>query len=193
MAPGDLRTRPGFRFRGRKVAASLKHVGDHAAPAISWVIPRPKGRGLIEAPDPAPHIPSSRPIPRPKGRGLIEAFMGSEVLRLFSRRFRGRKVAASLKRKQMPGPRVKADRFRGRKVAASLKPVPSCRHLGYDRGFRGRKVAASLKRRGLPALPVGMAGIPRPKGRGLIEASRYRLLYMDGSPGDSAAERSRPH
>src|ERR1039458_10419725 len=37
------------------------------------VIPRPRGRGLIEARDSSPGWGRTEPIPRPRGRGLIEA------------------------------------------------------------------------------------------------------------------------
>ena len=107
--------------------------------------------------------------------------------------------------------------FRGRKVAASLKvDLRGAAPLDHP-GFRGRKVAASLK----GDVTAGVLrsadnGIPRPKGRGLIEGApdrtgrsarrRFRgrkvaasLKDVHDHPPefapypDSAAERSRPH
>ena len=61
------------RFRGRKVAASLKHALHEYRKRRYGKIPRPKGRGLIEAWSIADNKHSGFSIPRPKGRGLIEA------------------------------------------------------------------------------------------------------------------------
>ena len=85
-------------FRGRKVAASLKLSRLGARLLALLAIPRPKGRGLIEAPE-----------PDAEERAVI--------------RFRGRKVAASLKPVAVAHHRPVLLGFRGRKVAASLKLV----------------------------------------------------------------------
>ena len=89
---------PSPRFRGRKVAASLKRLHRRGGRGGRLAIPRPKGRGLIEAcPCAASGATVRARIPRPKGRGLIEA-TDQESGQLRGRGFRGRKVAASLKR-----------------------------------------------------------------------------------------------
>ena len=85
-------------------------------------------------------------------------------------RFRGRKVAASLKGRSQLGPLAQSSRFRGRKVAASLKDVVRLATLRARRRFRGRKVAASLKDWVRTRIDKPPVEIPRPKGRGLIEA-----------------------
>ena len=112
----------------------------------SW-IPRPKGRGLIEG----PRVPPTAQ-PRP--------------------RFRGRKVAASLKAGARLASAGAVHGFRGRKVAASLKVGVRPAALHAVPRFRGRKVAASLKRARTPNLRPWPPMIPRPKGRGLIEAGQ---------------------
>ena len=60
-------------------------------------LPRPKGRGPIEAKDLAAILLAQGHLPRPKGRGPIEAIMSS-TRRTGAAAFRGRKVAAPLKR-----------------------------------------------------------------------------------------------
>ena len=181
------------------------------------MIPRPKGRGLIEACR-CRHTPE-RPlwIPRPKGRGLIEARPRNRG-RASPCRFLDRKVEASLK---LGGGgddrRGYGGRFLDRKVEASLKQIQSLLEAAADGGFLDRKVEASLKH----AIQIGHTtptlSIPRPKGRGLIEA-RAPAAPAHCSPGrfldrkveaslkppravarpaaarpDSSTERSRPH
>ena len=132
-------------FRGRKVAAPLKRAGDRRRCQRRSRLPRPKGRGPIEA---------GRFVGR---RGGLCAF-------------RGRKVAAPLKlggglrvgRRKRP--------FRGRKVAAPLKPCLTRSALLAGIAFRGRKVAAPLKHFRSGAMGAGAMTLPRPKGRGPIEA-----------------------
>ena len=99
----------------------------------------------------------------------MKHFLGVQT-RAGARRFRGRKVAASLKPGQPDRPLRRLRRFRGRKVAASLKRLRTdLRHV-LVHGFRGRKVAASLKPTRGAAVVCVLMEIPRPKGRGLIEA-----------------------
>src|SRR5690606_30235952 len=62
------------RFLDRKVEASLKHGGGVAVHGAELGIPRPKGRGLIEATHAPCRLQRWARIPRPKGRGLIEAW-----------------------------------------------------------------------------------------------------------------------
>ena len=59
-------------------------------------LPRPKGRGPIEAPGDGGGGPRRWGLPRPKGRGPIEAALLAELFAL-PETFRGRKVAAPLK------------------------------------------------------------------------------------------------
>ena len=85
------------------------------------------------------------PIPRPAGRGIIEAAYRVRPCACVTE-FRDRPVAASLKRAQLLRVQAAVDQFRDRPVAASLKPsVVSLNVAPYF-------------------------GIPRPAGRGLIEA-----------------------
>ena len=163
-----------------------------------------------------PLSPISIAIPRPKGRGLIEARASSFRPTRNGRRFLDRKVEASLKQGEIVGyvyryseiprpkgrglieapplpaaPRLPRARFLDRKVEASLKPVS-----GPD-----ASVAPTIPRpkgRGLieagwgPTSGYRGNGIPRPKGRGLIEA--HQAASRSGPPGaDSSTERSRPH
>ena len=60
-------------LRDRKVAASLKDRSKPPRPTWSPPSPRPKGRGLIEAPESGVWLERDPASPRPKGRGLIEA------------------------------------------------------------------------------------------------------------------------
>src|ERR1039458_1824204 len=61
------------------------------------LIPRPRGRGLIEAEPAGSNPKSTAAIPRPRGRGLIEAFCTSRRRRARCK-FHDRAVVASLKR-----------------------------------------------------------------------------------------------
>src|SRR5690606_24177653 len=63
----------GARFLDRKVEASLKLRYQLPQDKIIQKIPRPKGRGLIEASTCWSAWGLQLAIPRPKGRGLIEA------------------------------------------------------------------------------------------------------------------------
>src|SRR5690606_17063472 len=110
------------RFLDRKVEASLKPRG--AAGAARRRHARFLDRKVEASLKPAlnldPHLRRSR-IPRPKGRGLIEA---SSCLRAGlprSRRFLDRKVEASLKLRSPVHRRVPRRGFLDRKVEASLK------------------------------------------------------------------------
>ena len=106
--------------------------------------------------------------------------------------FRGRKVAAPLKHHVQPAARPAAGAFRGRKVAAPLKPTRTAGGRRRGRAFRGRKVAAPLKLRE-PHIVFGLGyALPRPKGRGPIEARPLAAAILLGMA-PSAAERSRPH
>src|SRR5690606_36037199 len=79
MPPRWQRIGRGRGFLDRKVAASLKQHDPVSRSVAAAQIPRPKGRGLIEAPTAG--CPRSAPcrIPRPKARGLIEAFSFSAL------------------------------------------------------------------------------------------------------------------
>ena len=133
-------------------------------------IPRPRGRGLIEAGSTTSACPvpvefhdravvaSLKPgdcsagqgkvgtIPRPRGRGLIEA----------CRRPRARSCCR---------------KFHDRAVVASLKHANRGLESGQSRQFHDRAVVASLKHTARSAWPRATARIPRPRGRGLIEAT----------------------
>ena len=86
-------------------------------------------------------------IPRPRGRGLIEA-SDANIANSYYPKFHDRAVVASLKLVWRNGPHGWPVQFHDRAVVASLK---RCAELGIKR-------------------PAGT--IPRPRGRGLIEASR---------------------
>ena len=73
MRPESVRAQVQGAFRGRKVAAPLKHSLPTEQPHRDDVLPRPKGRGPIEALRPAPSAIAFLDLPRPKGRGPIEA------------------------------------------------------------------------------------------------------------------------
>ena len=134
-------------FRDRSVAASLKRGRYRARRACDTSLPRPFGRGLIEATRSVLFdFPDGTDLPRPFGRGLIEAWRWMESLRLGLLPFRDRSVAASLKLR-LCAPRL---------IAPSLLPRPFGRGLieatrnafDYFRqppAFRDRSVAASLK------------------------------------------------
>src|SRR5690554_4886051 len=98
------------------------------------------------------------PIPRPDGRGLIEAREPCGPSHASSRRFRGRMVAASLKRLYSERGDTVLDRFRGRMVAASLKLDTLDPRRSVPARFRGRMVAASLKPAALLARPGAALG-----------------------------------
>ena len=85
--------------------------------------------------------------------------------------FRDRKVAAPLKHGRLAGPVCSGLPFRDRKVAAPLKRARRPRREHVGRPFRDRKVAAPLKPLGGSGAGPDDAGrLPRPKGRGPIEA-----------------------
>ena len=90
-------------------------VANNAGP-----IPRPKGRGLIEAEKAGREMANWGKIPRPKGRGLIEA----------------RDCGADRE------PVAQIPRPKGRGL---IEALPASWADGAGCGFRGRKVAASLK------------------------------------------------
>src|SRR5450432_4256883 len=113
---------------------------------VVCAIPRPRGRGLIEARSVRPLYRSLWAIPRPRGRGLIEAPQSSHFRRGRFAQFRDRAVAASLKPFAWGG------------LDNEILSIPRPRGRGL--------IEATLNPRsaGSPIL------IPRPRGRGLIEA-----------------------
>ena len=163
LLPIAIANRSCYRpFRGRKTAASLKHCAfaGIASNGDITALPRSQDRGLIEA-----------PLHR---QGQALATQGYP--------FRGRKTAASLKRRFQRQARfswLHRGPFRGRKTAASLKrcctPSVCCVH-GHT-PFRGRKTAASLKRtaRAGRCDPCAQFTLPRSQDRGLIEAMNRRM------------------
>ena len=132
-------------------------------------------------------------IPRPKGRGPIEAITSSARTGAVLA-FRDRKVAAPLKQNvarqadslshDIPRPKgrgpieamsparqtLAGSTFRDRKVAAPLKHFVLAHTERHGIAFRDRKVAAPLKRSPRLGCLHAQACIPRPKGRGPIEA-----------------------
>jgi len=64
---------PPESFRARAGAAPLKHDGLQNGDPIKKIIPRPRGRGPVEAQSASARTASSPPIPRPRGRGPVEA------------------------------------------------------------------------------------------------------------------------
>ena len=87
-------------------------------------------------------------IPRPRGRGLIEAphALAGLAPKL---QFHDRAVVASLKRGQgLCGAEI-ARQFHDRAVVASLKPGLPAAHDRIMGEFHDRAVVASLKRRGI--------------------------------------------
>ena len=84
------------QFHDRAVVASLKLADWTLHGITSSAIPRPRGRGLIEASGTAGRVAGVLGIPRPRGRGLIEA--GHAVLTGSPpAQFHDRAVVASLK------------------------------------------------------------------------------------------------
>ena len=180
------------------VAAPLKPIVRECDPSDNVDLPRPKGRGPIEAQVWPGELRRRRGLPRPKGRGPIEATMtrsraGADGLPFRDRKvaaplkpgavscfpiaesaFRDRKVAAPLKLGHRGISQGQPGSFRDRKVAAPLKLRNACGLCGQRAAFRDRKVAAPLKRHVECAEPAA-AGLPRPKGRGPIEAPPARL------------------
>ena len=85
------------QFHDRAVVASLKQ-GQPALTAEPMTgIPRPRGRGLIEATSGPINEGEQAGIPRPRGRGLIEALERTRFPHAV-RQFHDRAVVASLKR-----------------------------------------------------------------------------------------------
>ena len=72
--------------------------------------------------------------------------------------------------------------FRDRKVAAPLKPADHLHAPPPPHSFRDRKVAAPLKRRRLAARAGRGGALPRPKGRGPIEASISPIVIIVPRP-----------
>ena len=62
-----------LQFHDRAVVASLKPLLLELASQCPVEIPRPRGRGLIEASGSSIIAFAPSEIPRPRGRGLIEA------------------------------------------------------------------------------------------------------------------------
>ena len=77
--------------------ASLKPL-QQAYYGMLGAIPRPRGRGLIEAESHGPRYRAGNVIPRPRGRGLIEALKSFLDWQRISTQFHDRAVVASLKR-----------------------------------------------------------------------------------------------
>src|SRR5581483_4185027 len=101
------RLRYGYRrFRGRSAAASLKRPDRLQDGVRRHEIPRPIGRGLIEARNTASECGCSSSIPRPIGRGLIEAKSGqpSSSLDLVIPRPIGRGLIEAVKRQDLLTP-----------------------------------------------------------------------------------------
>ena len=90
------------KFHDRAVVASLKRLQFVECMLLAPQIPRPRGRGLIEALCPLHDRRSAFLIPRPRGRGLIEAEKTSLPLSIKASQFHDRAVVASLKR-EFPG------------------------------------------------------------------------------------------
>ena len=159
----------------------------------SYCLPRPFGRGLIEAHrgrDDGGRVTSFRDrsvaaslkhrlaaakveealnLPRPFGRGLIEAiFLSSPTNENtdLPRPFgRGLIEARRVVAASNPSNNLPRPFGRGLIEAQAFSKIAR-----GDRTFRDRSVAASLKHRRRAALQVRAPCLPRPFGRGLIEA-----------------------
>ena len=86
-------------------------------------------------------------IPRPRGRGLIEAAPGGVSSRRARSKFHDRAVVASLKRVFCADQLVRSPQFHDRAVVASLKRSGCLLAAEYRFQFHDRAVVASLKRR----------------------------------------------
>ena len=133
-------------------------------------LPRPFGRGLIEARNKIAALEGCSTLPRPFGRGLIEAGVARMRSAMSPTTFRDRSVAASLKLVRRYPKRRYFCAFRDRSVAASLKRYGALLTVRFLRTFRDRSVAASLKLIESGQSAFRLAFLPRPFGRGLIEA-----------------------
>ena len=131
-------------FHDRAVVASLKLRISSSPVNLPLKIPRPRGRGLIEA-LPLRQIPKqAKTIPRPRGRGLIEAKHCRANIRqgVVIPRPRGRGLieAQVLMAKLTPFTAIPRPRGRGL-IEASDSPA-----AGQFHGkFHDRAVVASLK------------------------------------------------
>ena len=136
-------------------------------------LPRPFGRGLIEARVPGPSRVPDATLPRPIGRGLIEAIRPADVARSCWRLPRpiGRGLIEARCSARWRSSRALP--FLPRPIGRGLIEAPPslviCRPC-MDRTFRDRSVAASLKQSVAYGLRVRSHDLPRPFGRGLIEA-----------------------
>ena len=156
------------RFLDRKVEASLKPIKLAHGHSSTAAIPRPKGRGLIEA--------------RPDEGPLLEALQG----------FLDRKVEASLKPIKLAHGHSSTAAIPRPKGRGLIEAPWEGWQAASARGFLDRKVEASLKLHRFVDAQSRAKGIPRPKGRGLIEAEGGAAFRgRDGL--DSSTERSRPH
>ena len=179
-------------FRDRKVAAPLKPGRTMRATPDEIDLPRPKGRGPIEA-QWGRQIQSSgiSALPRPKGRGPIEAIRArgpaSGIMTLPRPKGRG-PIEAEWAAAQSP---EGITPFRDRKVAAPLKHWRHHHHRGHMACLPRPKGRGPIEAGSLHLFRILIAGLPQPKGRGPIEACGLG----GGGPAwakHSATERSRP-
>ena len=87
-----------MEFRARAGAAPLKRNATEQDVCAGRAIPRPRGRGPIEAQQAAKGALEAYLIPRPRGRGPIEAASMQSAIWLRYHEFRARAGAAPLKR-----------------------------------------------------------------------------------------------
>ena len=161
-------------FRARAGAAPLKQGRPGTEVARHFFIPRPRGRGPVEAVATIAVVPLPPNIPRPRGRGPVEAFRVEDREPRRWPPFRARAGAAPLKpvfQSFSDRHRYRIPRPRGRgpvEAAVTASWCPFSR-----RTFRARAGAAPLKPdlAGEPVPPP--LGIPRPRGRGPVEACRF--------------------
>ena len=82
---GDMPDKPKCAFRARAGAAPLKRHNKKAMLVTGTGIPRPRGRGPVEAPTSGRREETmNRRIPRPRGRGPVEANNQGTVVLVFN-------------------------------------------------------------------------------------------------------------
>ena len=162
-------------FRGHPVAAPLTH---HVALPALFLECRAFRGHPVAAPltqdGRVLRVPRHGLLPRPSGRGPIDALLIEQNPGYCRAAFRGHPVAAPLTRRRAAPDRLGITAFRGHPVAAPLTPARA--HPRPDevpRPFRGHPVAAPLTH-GLVNPNQHDLYLPRPSGRGPIDASGPR-------------------
>ncbi len=155
-------------FRARAGAAPLKQYGTAKARFSEPPFRARAGAAPLKPESTQATALDPKNIPRPRGRGPVEAYI----------------LSSRYDRDVRP--------FRARAGAAPLKPVRSFQCFIFDIPFRARAGAAPLKQMLRRPPAPNLTPIPRPRGRGPVEAWWYLSVQRNVRSYHSAPARARP-